>query len=78
MIKRRGEMVLIERAINGGWDVPEAARRKAVELVAEVMADPRATKRELLRASRLALRMEQDNMRFEEQQKAEQGNGTNA
>lgn len=68
-MKRRGEMRLIEQAIRGGWDVPEKSRIAAVALIKEIIDDPKATDREILRAANLAILMEEANLKAREPSK---------
>lgn len=60
-VKRRGELRMIQRAVVQGWKVPEPERSRAVDLVAETLADPTSTERERLAACRLAVLMERAN-----------------
>ena len=57
-MKRRGELRMIERAVNQGWDVPDAERQRSIAFAAEVLDDPRATDREKLTACRVMIAME--------------------
>ena len=68
-MKRRGELRLYEQAIRAGWDVPEQQRLAAVALIAEILDDPIATDREILRAANLAILMEEANLKAQEASK---------
>jgi hypothetical protein len=66
-LKRRGEMVLIERAIRQGWDITPKGRADALSLISEVLDDPQATGREKLRACSVAIAMDTQNLEDEEE-----------
>lgn len=66
-MKRRGELNLILSAIRQGWDTPHAEREKAMKLVGEVIADPRATVREQMAAFGIVLAAEEVNLRCEQE-----------
>jgi hypothetical protein len=46
LMKRRGELILIRRAINQGWSTSTAMQHEAIELVLSILDDPDATNRE--------------------------------
>ncbi len=56
---RRGQLRMIQRAIEKGWNTPKAERIRAAELIAEILADENATTRERLRACEVGIAMEQ-------------------
>jgi hypothetical protein len=60
-MKRRGELMMIQRAVNQGWDMSAAEREKCLKLIQSVAADPNASDREILRATRIAMTMESHN-----------------
>lgn len=62
-LNRRGELRMIERAANQGWNPSQEARDRAVKLAADTLSDPHATPREKLAATRAMLAMENDNRR---------------
>jgi len=45
-MKRRGELRMIERAINQGWPTPPAERERAIRLALDTLNDENATARE--------------------------------
>ena len=45
-MKRRGELRMIQRAINQGWPTPPEEQRKAFELIMSTLGDDNATARE--------------------------------
>lgn len=45
-MKRRGELILIRRAINQGWSTSTEKQHEAIDLVLSILDDPDATNRE--------------------------------
>ncbi len=64
-MKRRGELKLIQQALNNGWDVTPKGRVDAMALVDEVLNDPNANHRELLRACTIVRQMEAADMQID-------------
>jgi hypothetical protein len=58
----RSDLRLYERALRNGWDVPAATRVEVIRVLGEIVADPKARRRDrtgaaraLLQASRVEL-----------------------
>ena len=49
-MKRRGQLAIIRRAINQGWDTTPEMQRQSIEFVFSVLDDDEATNREKLSA----------------------------
>ncbi len=57
-MKRRGELKLIQQALNNGWEITPKGRDDAMALVTEVLSDPNANHRETMRACKILVSME--------------------
>ena len=64
-MKTRGELMLIQQALNNGWAITPKGAANALALVEEVLKDPMANDRERLRAAKIVLLMESQNIEFE-------------
>ena len=64
-MKTRGELRLIEQAIRNGWAITPKGAADAMELVAAVLSDQMANDRERLRAAKIILLMESQNLESE-------------
>ena len=64
-MKRRGELKLIQQALNNGWAITPQGVADALELVTEVLKDPLANDRERMRACKIVLLMERANIEIE-------------
>ena len=64
-LRRRKELQLVQQALNNGWNITEQGRSDALSLVRDVLADPLATERELIRAAKICLLMEAAKMEIE-------------
>ena len=64
-MKTRGELKLIQQALNNGWAITPKGCVDAMALVAEVLKDSMASDRERLRAAKIVLLMEAQNIEFE-------------
>ncbi|KAA5540274.1 hypothetical protein FYK55_21855 [Roseiconus nitratireducens] len=54
-LNRRGELRMVERAINQGWKTPPEQADRALRLAFEVLADDDASEREVLSAVRVVM-----------------------
>ena len=61
-MKRRGELKLIQQALNNGWAITSKGAANAMELVTEVLNDPMANPRATMRAAKIVLLMESQNI----------------
>lgn len=56
----RRHLRVIEQAVYGGWDLPEAASQKIPETLREIMEDPNASVRDRIRASECLAALRRD------------------
>ena len=61
-MKTRGELKLIQQALNNGWAITPKGAADALALVQDVLSDPMAGNRERLRAAKIVLLMESQNI----------------
>lgn len=58
----RRHLRVIEQAVYGGWDLPEAASQKIPETLREIMDDPNASVRDRIRASECLAALRRDRL----------------
>ena len=64
-MKIRGELKLIEQALRNGWDITPQGAADALVLVREVLSDTRANPRATMRACKILMLMEMQNIEIE-------------
>ena len=64
-MKIRGELKLIEQALRNGWPITPKGAADALVVVREVLSDPTANPRATLRAAKIVMLMEQQNIEIE-------------
>ena len=64
-MKRRGELKLIQQALRNNWAITPKGAADAMALVREVLADSTANERERIRACKIVMLMESQNIEFE-------------
>ena len=64
-MKIRGELKFIQQALNNGWAITPRGAADALALVAEVLNDPMANPRATMRAAKIVLLMESQNIELE-------------
>ena len=64
-MKTRGELKLIQQALNNGWAITPKGAADALALVEEVLNDPMANERAKMRACKIVLLMEQQNIQID-------------
>lgn len=67
-MRRRGELKLTEQALRGGWNITDVGRQDALALVQDVLNDDAATDRERLRACKVVVLMQEQNLLLDEHQ----------
>ena len=64
-MKIRGELKLIQQALNNGWDITPQGAANALAIVREVLNDPTANPRATMRACKIVMLMDSQNMEIE-------------
>ena len=64
-MKIRGELKLIEQALRNGWAITPKGAADALVLVREVLSDTTANPRATMRACKIVMLMEQQNIEIE-------------
>ena len=64
-MKTRGELKLIQQALNNGWAIAPKGCVDAMALVREVLNDPSANERAVMRACKIVVLMEAANLEIE-------------
>ena len=64
-MKIRGELKLIEQALRNGWAITPQGAANALALVREVLSDTTANPRGVMRACKIVMLMDSQNMEIE-------------